>query len=243
MLRNKLGTPYYMAPEVLKYRYDNKCDIWSCGVIMYILLCGYPPFNGKNDKAIMNRILKGKFVFLPDDWKYVSSSAKRLIEKSLVYAPKDRISAKQFLEDEWFKRFLPHRGSASIRKGNTVGSLVSNSSESIKKHTLQVSRNFSRFCKENKLQKGIMCYIANYYDLKDEKARLLEIFKEMDTNGDGMLNREELFTAYSEIYEEKEAHEQVDKIFKTLDVNNRYSKVFKIITNFCSPNSFNSTPL
>jgi len=73
-----------MAPEVLKYSYDSKCDIWSCGVIMYILLCGYPPFNGKNDKAIMNRILKGKFVFLPDDWKYVSSSAKKLIKKPLV---------------------------------------------------------------------------------------------------------------------------------------------------------------
>ena len=221
LLRNKLGTPYYMAPEVLKYSYDSRCDIWSCGVIMYILLCGYPPFNGKNDKAIMNRILKGKYVFLPDDWKYVSSSAKKLIGKSLVYEPKNRLSANEFLEDEWFKRFLPHRNTYGNKKGNTMNSNVSTSSETSKKQALQISKNFKRFCKESKLQKGIMCYIANYYDLKDEKSRLLKIFKEMDTNGDGMLNREELITAYREIFNEKEAEKEVERIFDTLDVNQR----------------------
>lgn len=211
-----------MAPEVLRYSYDNKCDIWSAGVIMYILLCGYPPFNGKNDKAIMNRILKGKFVFLPDDWKYVSSSAKRLIEKALVYDPKKRIDASQFLQDEWFKRFLPRKTSLSGGNLGTMNSNKSVTSEGIKKQALQISKNFNRFCKENKLQRGIMCYIANYYDLKEEKDRLLSIFKEMDTNGDGMLSREELFNAYKEIHDENEAKDMVDKIFKTLDVNNRY---------------------
>lgn len=207
-----------MAPEVLKYSYNSKCDIWSCGVIMYILLCGYPPFNGKNDKAIMNRILKGKFVFLPDDWKYVSSSAKKLIEKALVYDPKKRMDAKMFLEDEWFKRFLPHRNTFGEKQA-TGGKSVT--SENVKKQALQISKNFKRFCKENKLQRGIMCYIANYYDLKEEKARLLKIFKEMDTNGDGMLNRDELRTAYREIYSEKEAEDEVNRIFEILDVNQR----------------------
>lgn len=189
---------------------------------MYILLCGYPPFNGKNDKAIMNRILKGKFVFLPDDWKYVSSSAKKLIEKALVYDPKKRIDAEEYLQDEWFKRFLPSKGSSTGGKMNTNKSGASNNSENIKKQALQISKNFNRFCKENKLQRGIMCYIANYYDLKEEKDRLLKIFKEMDINGDGMLSREEMFTAYKEIHDENEARELVEKIFSTLDVNNRY---------------------
>ena len=60
-MSQKFGTPYYIAPEVLKKNYDEKCDLWSIGVIMYILLCGYPPFNGANDKQIIEAVLKGKF--------------------------------------------------------------------------------------------------------------------------------------------------------------------------------------
>jgi len=60
-MNQKFGTPYYIAPEVLKKNYDEKCDLWSIGVILYILLCGYPPFNGANDKQIIEAVLKGKY--------------------------------------------------------------------------------------------------------------------------------------------------------------------------------------
>jgi serine/threonine protein kinase len=62
-LTEKFGTIYYISPEVLKGNYTAKCDIWSLGVIMYILLCGEPTFNGENDDEIIKKIIRGKFEF------------------------------------------------------------------------------------------------------------------------------------------------------------------------------------
>ena len=75
-LRARLGTAYYIAPEVLIGEYDEKCDVWSCGIILYILLCGYPPFNGDNDSQIFEMIKGGKFSFPSPEWDFVSSDAK-----------------------------------------------------------------------------------------------------------------------------------------------------------------------
>jgi calcium-dependent protein kinase len=69
-----------MAPEVLKKSYDEKCDIWSCGVVMYILLCGYPPFRGKTLDELNANILKGKVQFNTPEWHDVSKKAKDLIK-------------------------------------------------------------------------------------------------------------------------------------------------------------------
>jgi calcium-dependent protein kinase len=71
-LKARLGTAYYIAPEVLKGEYDEKCDVWSCGVILYILLCGYPPFNGETDDQIFERIKIGKFSYPSPEWDSVS---------------------------------------------------------------------------------------------------------------------------------------------------------------------------
>jgi calcium-dependent protein kinase len=64
-LHRRLGTAYYCAPEVMISTYDEKCDLWSCGVIMYVMLCGYPPFNGHSDCEITAKAIKGDFSF-PD---------------------------------------------------------------------------------------------------------------------------------------------------------------------------------
>ena len=101
-LKKKLGTPYYIAPEVLKKNYDERCDVWSAGVIMYILLCGYPPFNGPNDKVIFQSVLDGKCRFPEEDWSGVSDKAKRLIKQMFVYDFNKRCSASDCLNDEWF---------------------------------------------------------------------------------------------------------------------------------------------
>ena len=67
-LDEKLGTPYYIAPEVLNKNYNSKCDIWSCGVITYILLSGMPPFNGQSDQEIMKKVRAGSFSFDDKVW-------------------------------------------------------------------------------------------------------------------------------------------------------------------------------
>jgi calcium-dependent protein kinase len=102
-MHEKYGTPYYIAPEVLQRNYDEKCDVWSCGVILYILLCGYPPFNGPNDVEIMKAVKNGKFTFDDPDWKMISPEAKSIITKMLMLSPNKRVSAREALEDPWIK--------------------------------------------------------------------------------------------------------------------------------------------
>ena len=74
-IEEKLGTPYYIAPEVISQNYTSKCDIWSIGVIVYILLCGQPPFTGKTDNDIMKAVRAGKVSFMEDAWRTVSDTA------------------------------------------------------------------------------------------------------------------------------------------------------------------------
>lgn len=93
MLTQKYGTPYYIAPEVLKRSYDHKCDLWSCGVILYILLCGYPPFNGQTDKKIIEAVLSGEYTVDEPEWHSVSDPAKNLVQRLLEKNPDNRISA------------------------------------------------------------------------------------------------------------------------------------------------------
>lgn len=99
------GTPYYIAPEVLAESYDEKCDVWSCGVILYILLCGYPPFNGESDSDIMMSVRKGKYDFPVEEWATVSKDAKDLVNKMLTYDPKKRFSAKDCLSHSWIEKY------------------------------------------------------------------------------------------------------------------------------------------
>jgi calcium-dependent protein kinase len=90
IMETKVGTPYYVAPEVLRREYTNSCDIWSIGVITYILLCGYPPFYGDSDTQIFESVRIGKFDFPSPEWDEVTEAAKDFVSDLLLKNPKHR---------------------------------------------------------------------------------------------------------------------------------------------------------
>lgn len=92
-MKQTFGTAYYIAPEVLTSEYNEKCDIWSMGVILYILLTGRPPFDGKDDKEILKKVRIGHYDINIPELKYVSKEAIDILKKMLTYDPDRRISA------------------------------------------------------------------------------------------------------------------------------------------------------
>jgi len=200
-MNQKFGTPYYIAPEVLRRRYTEKCDIWSCGVILYILLCGYPPFNGENDKIIMDKVAAGKYDFSHNEWNDVSDEAKKLIKKLMEYDPNSRISAEQALNDPWFKHML---GESTLDKPLAVSAL----------------NNLKQFRAERKLQEATWVFLVSNLSSKEEKNQLLTTFQALDLNGDGRLSRDELINGYQKIMGLTNVEEEVDAIMRAVDNNN-----------------------
>ena len=96
-LTERTGTPYYIAPEVIKNEYTEKCDIWSAGVIMYIMLCGFPPFSGNSDKEILHKVSIGRYNFPSPEWDNISYEAKDFIEKAMNINENLRLSAREAL--------------------------------------------------------------------------------------------------------------------------------------------------
>ena len=87
------GTPYYIAPEVLQGDYDKQCDMWSIGVILFMMMSGCPPFSGANDQIIIQNVRKGEYSFNPLYWSDKSDAVKDLITKLLEKDPKKRCTA------------------------------------------------------------------------------------------------------------------------------------------------------
>jgi len=107
-LTSAVGTPGYLSPEILLTLeggppYGTSTDMWSTGVILYILLCGFPPFYEEDEEDLYDSIIEGKFSFPDPYWSKVSDSAKDLITKLLVVDPNHRISSKQALEHPWVR--------------------------------------------------------------------------------------------------------------------------------------------
>ena len=197
--KNADGTAYYIAPEVLRGEYNEKCDIWSCGVIFYILLCGYAPFDGEKDEEIHEKILVGEFDFPKEDWSHVSDEAKNLIKKMLTMDVNERVSALETLQDPWFKKFE--------QKAHYDKKLAKN-----------VLSNMKKFKKHKTLEKTIISFIINQLVKKDERHELEKQFKDWDTNGDGVLSKEEIVNGYKKAYGKVDENE-IDNMIKSIDLD------------------------
>ena len=101
-LHSILGTPYYVAPEILTKNYNEKCDIWSVGIITYLLIVGDVPFKGKNNNDIFNKILHQKINFNYNKWKNFSKEAKNFVQLLLQKDFNKRPSAQEALNHNWF---------------------------------------------------------------------------------------------------------------------------------------------
>ncbi|WJX11371.1 Calcium-dependent protein kinase 25 [Trifolium repens] len=165
-----VGSPYYVAPEVLRKRYGPEADVWSAGVILYILLCGVPPFWGESEQEIFEAILNSDLDFSSDPWPSISESAKDLVMKMLVRDPSKRLSAYDVLRHPW----IQVDGAAPDKPLDSA-----------------VLSRMKQFTAMNKLKKMALRVIAENLS-EDEIAGLREMFKMIDTDNSGQITFEEL---------------------------------------------------
>lgn len=181
--------------------YDEKCDVWSCGVILYILLSGAPPFSGNTDPEILKKVQEGKYSMKGDRWTKVSAEAKRLIARMLTYAPEQRITAYEALNDEWIVKY-------------------SASKDAVDKTQIFSLKNLQAFKVRNQLQQAVMAYIASHLQSKENNEKLKQVFQQFDKNGDGVLERDELLEGYMKLGKTKAAAMKiVDEILDRIDIN------------------------
>lgn len=200
-MRSVVGTTYYMAPEVATGSYDERCDIWSCGVILYIMLCGRPPFHGKNDDEIIKKAKTLSYHFNYPEWSKVSEDVKDLISKIFVDA-KNRLTSQEVLEHNWVKHNAP------------------NSTEECLKLEFD---NILHYMNMNKIKKSVISFIT--FRLKDEETlELKDIFQSLDQNQDGVLTMEEIREGLKTLRAKKPnmvktAEEDLEKLFDEIDLD------------------------
>ncbi|XP_052174782.1 calcium-dependent protein kinase 30-like isoform X2 [Diospyros lotus] len=165
-----VGSPYYMAPEVLKRNYGPEVDIWSAGVILYILLCGVPPFWAETEQGVALAILRGVIDFKREPWPQVSDNAKSLVRQMLEPDPRKRLTAQQVLEHPWIRNA---KKAPNVPLGDIVRARL------------------KQFSVMNRFKKKALRVIAEHLSVQEVEV-IRDMFMLMDTDNNGKVTYEEL---------------------------------------------------
>uniref|UniRef100_M4DYY0 non-specific serine/threonine protein kinase n=1 Tax=Brassica campestris TaxID=3711 RepID=M4DYY0_BRACM len=165
-----VGSPYYMAPEVLRRNYGPEVDVWSAGVILYILLCGVPPFWAETEEGIAHAIVRGNIDFERDPWPKVSAEAKELVKDMLDANPYSRLTVQEVLEHPWIQNA---ERAPNVNLGDNVRTKI------------------QQFLLMNRFKKKVLRIVADNLPNK-EIEEIVQMFRTMDTDKNGRLTFEEL---------------------------------------------------
>ena len=196
-----IGTTLYCSPEVVDDLYDEKSDEWSCGVLMYILLCGQPPFIGDSEEEIFKKIKKCEYNFKPKEFDEVSNNCKDLIRKLLEPKKKKRIKASEALRHPFFTELF-----------NPNKAMTENKDLNILKKLLNYKKPTSKF------HETIYAYLCNNFISIDEEKKLRAVFRYIDKEEKNSFTKNELKKSLKEINIDL-PEELFNEIFLLLDSN------------------------
>ena len=201
ILTLKVGSPYYIAPEVLNKNYNEKCDIWSAGVVLYVMLTGNFPFVGKTSQKLFESIKTGKYKTSGKEWEAISKEGKELIRKMLELDSNKRISASACLKAKFFS--------------------ILQTQEEMPALLPSVFTNIFKLNAREKIQQATIGIIVHNIQQNDQIEKLKDIFELLDINKDGQLTYSEIKQAFMKIFpSDYVTEEKMDLILEKMDENN-----------------------
>jgi calcium-dependent protein kinase len=200
ILTLKIGSPYYIAPEVLNKSYNEKCDIWSAGVVLYVMLTGNFPFVGATTQQLFENIKTGKFNTSLQEYKAISQKGKDLINQMLELDSTKRISASDCLNSPFFS--------------------IINDKDNIPDILPSVITNIYKLNAREKIQQATIGFIVHNIEQTEQVEKLKNIFEFLDINQDGELTYKEIKDAIVKIFPDEYMNEEkINCIIDKMDEN------------------------
>lgn len=197
-MASSCGTLSYLAPEVLNGKYTSQCDLWSMGVIVFILLVGYMPFAG-SEKDQLDRIKKGKYHWKPERWKHVSAGAQEFVTQLLQKDPKERLNTEQALNHPFIKNHQDARSKLS------------------EDHSLATAESLLAYSNASHFRRAALSVMA-WSLTNEERAKVRNCFIQMDTTKEGNITLGDLKKVMQSTLQVEDA--EIKKIFDALDTSN-----------------------